>query len=125
MQDPKILLGALTAISMIAAKWWSVVIKESNIHHVEVVRNMLRLGVKLFIVSEIMLFMSFFWAWFHSSLSPTIWIGNVWPPRYVVLESKIVEERLVVEKFLSEGIEKLGSRFMVTRAVFAMPNHSQ
>lgn len=27
-----------------------------------------------------MLFVSFFWAFFHSSLSPAIELANVWPP---------------------------------------------
>jgi cytochrome c oxidase subunit 3 len=27
-----------------------------------------------------MLFVSFFWAYFHSSLSPTIELGLIWPP---------------------------------------------
>jgi len=35
----------------------------------------------LFIVSEIMFFFSFFWAFFHFSLAPSIWIGGVWPPK--------------------------------------------
>jgi len=35
----------------------------------------------LFIVSEIMFFLAFFWAFFHSSLAPTIEIGAVWPPK--------------------------------------------
>ncbi len=34
----------------------------------------------LFIVSEIMFFFAFFWAYFHSSLVPTIEIGSIWPP---------------------------------------------
>ena len=34
----------------------------------------------LFIVSEVMFFFAFFWAFFHSSLSPTFDIGGVWPP---------------------------------------------
>jgi len=34
----------------------------------------------LFIVSEVMFFLAFFWAFFHSSLSPAIEIGSVWPP---------------------------------------------
>jgi heme/copper-type cytochrome/quinol oxidase subunit 3 len=34
----------------------------------------------LFIVSEVMFFFSFFWAFFHSSLSPSIVLGSVWPP---------------------------------------------
>lgn len=34
----------------------------------------------LFILSEVCLFFSFFWAFFHNSLAPTIEIGAVWPP---------------------------------------------
>lgn len=37
-------------------------------------------GFILFIVSEAMLFFSFFWAFFHLSLSPAISIGMQWPP---------------------------------------------
>lgn len=33
----------------------------------------------LFITSEIFFFLSFFWAFFHSSLSPDIFIGQRWP----------------------------------------------
>jgi heme/copper-type cytochrome/quinol oxidase subunit 3 len=44
------------------------------------VQKGLRLGFILFIISEIMFFFSFFWAFFHSSVSPSIWIGAVWPP---------------------------------------------
>jgi len=38
------------------------------------------MGMVLFIVSEIMFFFAFFWAFFHSSTSPAIEIGGVWPP---------------------------------------------
>jgi cytochrome c oxidase subunit 3 len=40
----------------------------------------LRLGFLLFIVSEIMLFFGFFWAFFHGSLSPALEIGSIYPP---------------------------------------------
>lgn len=33
-----------------------------------------------FIVSEALLFVSFFWAFFHSALEPAIQVGTVWPP---------------------------------------------
>lgn len=33
-----------------------------------------------FIVSEVMFFFAFFWAYFHSSLAPAIEIGSIWPP---------------------------------------------
>ena len=39
------------------------------------------LGFILFIISEVFAFFSVFWAFFHSSLSPAIEIGGVWPPQ--------------------------------------------
>lgn len=51
-----------------------------NRYHTDKVSKSLRLGALLFIVSEIMLFAGFFWAWFHSSLAPSHIIGCVWPP---------------------------------------------
>jgi hypothetical protein len=38
------------------------------------------MGVALFIVSEVFAFVSVFWAYFHSSLAPTIELGSSWPP---------------------------------------------
>lgn len=40
----------------------------------------LKTGMILFIVSEIMFFFGFFWAFFHSALAPVPEIGSVWPP---------------------------------------------
>jgi heme/copper-type cytochrome/quinol oxidase subunit 3 len=62
--------------------WWRDIIRESTFggYHTKKVQQGLRLGVILFIVSELMLFFSFFWAFFHSSLSPSIVLGSVWPP---------------------------------------------
>lgn len=37
----------------------------------------LRMGIILFIVSEVFFFFSFFWAFFHRSLSPSVEIGMV------------------------------------------------
>jgi len=46
-------------------------------HHTMKVQGGIRLGMALFIVSEIMFFFSFFWAFFHCSLAPAIGIGCV------------------------------------------------
>jgi cytochrome c oxidase subunit 3 len=40
----------------------------------------LRGGFIAFLISEVMFFFSFFWAYFHFSLVPSVWIGAVWPP---------------------------------------------
>jgi cytochrome c oxidase subunit 3 len=63
--------------------WWRDVIREGTFEglHTSAVQNGLRYGMILFIVSEIMFFAAFFWAFFHSSLSPTVEIGAVWPPQ--------------------------------------------
>jgi len=63
--------------------WWRDVIRESTFEgrHTKQVQQGLKIGMVLFIISEIMFFFAFFWAFFHSSLVPTIWIGCVWPPK--------------------------------------------
>jgi len=63
--------------------WWRDVIREATFqgHHTFAVQTGLRMGMILFIVSEVMFFMAFFWAFFHSSLAPTVDIGAVWPPK--------------------------------------------
>jgi len=67
--------------------WWRDIIREATFedqHTIQVQRG-LRLGMILFIVSEIMFFFAFFWAFFHSSLSPVYNIGGVWPPEAVTI----------------------------------------
>lgn len=65
------------------SSWWADVIKESTKegHHTSYVQLGLKMGMVLFIVSEIMFFFGFFWAFFHSSLNPSIGIGCQWPPK--------------------------------------------
>lgn len=50
--------------------WWRDVIKEANngVDHTETVRHGLRVGMVLFIVSEVMFFFAFFWAYFGASI---------------------------------------------------------
>ena len=62
--------------------WFRDVVVESTYlgHHTEQVKRGITLGIALFIVSELMAFVSIFWAYFHSSLTPAIEIGGTWPP---------------------------------------------
>jgi cytochrome c oxidase subunit 3 len=65
--------------------WWREVIKESTPTNYTIeVRSGLRFGVALFIISEVVFFGSFFWAYFNASLCPTEAMGNVWPPVGIV-----------------------------------------
>ena len=38
------------------------------------------IGFILFLISEVLLFVSFFWAYFYSSLNPDVILGAQWPP---------------------------------------------
>ena len=79
------LLGVL--YTMLA--WWRDVIKESNEgYHTRIVQIGLRYGMILFIASEVMFFVAWFWAFFDASLFPdsaiqvsrATFTGGHWPP---------------------------------------------
>nr|WBK02750.1 cytochrome c oxidase subunit III [Negha inflata] len=77
-----LLLGNLILI-LTMIQWWRDITRESTyqgLHTLPVIYG-LRYGMILFIISEIFFFISFFWAFFHSSLSPAIEIGSMWPPQ--------------------------------------------
>ena len=69
--------------------WWRDIIREATFEnqHTSVVQKGLRLGMILFIISEIMFFFAFFWTFFHSSIAPTHVIGGVWPPKAISIIS--------------------------------------
>lgn len=67
-------------------QWWRDVNREATLQgkHTSQVENRIRLGVLLFIVSEIFFFASFFWSFFHASLRPSVESGSFWPPAEVI-----------------------------------------
>lgn len=73
----------LVGVTYAAAYWWRDVVREGTYggHHTAAVQTGLRLGMGLFIVSEVMFFLAFFWAFFHAALNPTDALGGIWPPR--------------------------------------------
>ena len=82
------LIGLLIVLYTMYA-WWSDVIKESHQgDHTPVVQLHLRYGMILFIASEVMFFVAWFWAFFDASLfadeaiqfSRVEHTGGVWPP---------------------------------------------
>lgn len=61
--------------------WFRDIIQESRTEHTSKVKLGLRYGMILFIISEVMFFASFFWAYFDASLFPKEATGGVWPPK--------------------------------------------
>ena len=59
--------------------WWRDVVFEGTVEkaHTQIAKIGFRFGMMLFILSELMFFVAFFWAFFNSSLYP---VGGVWPP---------------------------------------------
>jgi cytochrome c oxidase subunit 3 len=82
-----LVLASLLCLVAVMGLWWRDVIRESTYlgYHTKKVQQGLKYGVILFIVSEVMFFFAFFWAFFHSSLAPTIEIGSVWPPKGIMV----------------------------------------
>ena len=74
-------LGLLATV-FTAALWWRDIVREATYegHHTRVVQAGLRFGRVLFIVSEVRLFLAFFWAFFNAAFAPAPQIGAVWPP---------------------------------------------
>lgn len=62
--------------------WWRDVVRERTFQgeHTSSVLKGLIFGMLLFILSEVFFFISFFWAYFHAGLAPTVELGVIWPP---------------------------------------------
>jgi cytochrome c oxidase subunit 3 len=85
-----LLLGiGLALVLAVMFVWWRDVIKESRTPglHTPIVRIGLRYGMLLFITSEVMFFVAFFWAYFNFALFPEHIAGAKvleWPPQGIV-----------------------------------------
>lgn len=79
----ELLLVGLFLLCGCLAGWFSDIINEATyrgMHTLKVQRG-IAIGMKLFIVSEVMFFVGFFWAYFYFALDPSIWTDCTWPPR--------------------------------------------
>ncbi|MEK6733609.1 MAG: cytochrome c oxidase subunit 3 [Pseudomonadota bacterium] len=87
-------LGFVLTLSCMFS-WWKDVIFEARVQHAhtKVVRQGLSIGMLLFILSEIMFFVAFFWSFFHARLSPHEMLStdpwsvasSSWPPKGIIV----------------------------------------
>ncbi|MGY8995465.1 MAG: cytochrome c oxidase subunit 3, partial [Alphaproteobacteria bacterium] len=75
-------LPGLALVLLTMFLWWRDVIREAIVDkaHTPVVQIGLRYGMTLFIASEVMFFVAWFWAYFNAALFPTDFMGGIWPP---------------------------------------------
>lgn len=66
-------------------QWWRDLVRERTFQgfHTLNILNIIKFRIIIFIISELFFFISFFWTFLHSSISPSIEIGNLWPPKII------------------------------------------
>nr|YP_010567273.1 cytochrome c oxidase subunit III [Trachylophus sinensis]UZC33502.1 cytochrome c oxidase subunit III [Trachylophus sinensis] len=83
LYESNLLFLGLLITALIMYQWWRDIVREATYQglHTYNVTMGLRWGMILFITSEVFFFISFFWGFFHNSLSPSIELGMNWPPK--------------------------------------------
>nr|YP_009995264.1 cytochrome c oxidase subunit III [Ochthebius remotus]QNP09654.1 cytochrome c oxidase subunit 3 [Ochthebius remotus] len=101
-----LLILGLTLMILVMYQWWRDISREGTFQglHTYNVTIGLRWGMILFITSEIFFFLSFFWGFFHSSLSPTMEIGLMWPPKGIMTFNPIQIPLLNTLILLTSGL---------------------
>ena len=100
-----LILGLLTT-TLTLYQWWRDVVRESTYqgHHTVSVQKSLRYGIVLFIISEVVFFSGFFWAFYHSSLAPTPYLGGHWPPTGITPLNPLEVPLLNTSVLLASGV---------------------
>lgn len=105
-------------------QWWRDIVRERTFqgNHTILVLKGLKFGILLFITSEVFFFLSFFWAFFHSRLCPTLELGLHWPPSGVVIFDPFKIPLLNTIILLTSGISITWAHHRLLRNNFNQAN---
>jgi len=100
-----IVMIVIRRLLLVCYLWWKNIRIESYLgFHTHKLEMRIRIGIMFFILSEIFFFISFFWAFYDASLSPTVELGIVWPPKGIIPLSVYSVPLLNTIILLSRGI---------------------
>uniref|UniRef100_A0AAU8BVG3 Cytochrome c oxidase subunit 3 n=1 Tax=Tenguna medogensis TaxID=3229002 RepID=A0AAU8BVG3_9HEMI len=119
------IIGTIQSL-MTVLMWWRDITRESTFqgNHTKKVMMLMKSGMLMFIISEIMFFTAFFWSYFHSSLSPSIEIGMNWPPKSIKTFNPMEVPLLNTIILLSSGISITWSHHSILTNKFFKLNKS-